>query len=166
MALHDNIFVAQSLSNVTNIFEAEIPEDKLCLQLKIQRKALDQPVFREPDTSSCGYGTATTKPLRVSTWLRYLQRLGLKAELELPSTQYCFRRGLINAINSMFVPKLITVAVTDFLEIRSLLPSEIKILTICRALSGITSIEKSVETHRPLSSAVLPTRLCSSLLGA
>jgi len=143
-------------------FEAKIPEDKVCLQLKIQRKSLDQPVFREPGTSSCEYRTSTTKPLRASTWLRYLQRLGLKAGLELPLTQYCFRRGLVDVINSIFVPKLITVAVTDFLEIRSLLLSEIKSLIICPALSDITSIEKSVATHRPLSSAVLPTRLCSS----
>jgi len=135
MALHDKIFVDQSLSNVTNIFEAEIPEDEVCLQLKIQRKALDQPVFREPGTSSCEYRTSTTKPLRASTWLRYLQRLGLKAGLELPLTQYCFRRGLVNAISSMFVPKLLTVAVTDFFEIRSLLLSEIKSLTICRHCS-------------------------------
>ena len=90
----------QSLHNVSNIFRAEIPSGKKCLQLKIKRSKLDIPVFRAPGRAADGFRTSPTEPLRSSTWLRYLQGLGRRSGLEKSFTQYCARRGLVNAVNS------------------------------------------------------------------
>ena len=103
MALYDDVFAAESLRNVSNIFQAKIPARKKCLQLKTKRKVLDTPVFREPGRAVDGYRTSTTEPLRSGTWLRYLRRLGRNSGLEQSFTQYCARRGLVNAINSKSV---------------------------------------------------------------
>lgn len=100
MALYDDVFAAESLRDVSNIFRAKIPSGKKCLQLKMKRNALDIPVFREPGRAGDGYRTSPTKPLRSSTWLRYLRRLGRNSGLENSFTQYCARRGLVNAVNS------------------------------------------------------------------
>ncbi|KAL8997376.1 MAG: hypothetical protein Q9188_006340 [Gyalolechia gomerana] len=103
MALYDEVFVAESLRNVSNIFQATIPSGKKCLQLKTKREVLDTPVFREPGRAEDGYRTSPTEPLRSGTWLRYLRRLGRNSGLEQSFTQYCARRGLVNAVNSKFL---------------------------------------------------------------
>ena len=103
LALYDDVFASKSLSNISNIFRAKIPSGRKSLQLKIKRSALDVPVFREPGRAADGYRTSPTRPLRSKTWLRYLKRLGLKSGLEKAFTEYCARRGLINAINSKSV---------------------------------------------------------------
>lgn len=100
LALYDDVFAAESLWNVSNIFRAKIPLAKKCLQLKMKRSALDIPVFREPGRAVNGFRTSSTKALRSSTWLRYLTQLGRNSGLEKSFTQYCARRGLVNAINS------------------------------------------------------------------
>lgn len=41
--------------------------------------------------------------MRSSTWLRYLRRLGRNSGLEHSFTQYCARRGLVNAVNSKWI---------------------------------------------------------------
>lgn len=94
------MFAAESLRDVSNIFRARIPSGKKSLQLKIKRSALDIPVFRTPGRAADGFRTSPTEPLRSSTWLRYLQDLGRKSGLEKSFTQYCARRGLVNAVNS------------------------------------------------------------------
>ena len=65
----------------------------------MKRSALDLPVFREPGRSIHGFRTSSTKPLRSSTWLRYLTQLGRRSGMEKSFTQYCARRGLVNAVN-------------------------------------------------------------------
>lgn len=103
MALYDEVFVAESLRNVSNIFQATITSGKKCLQLKTKREVLDTPVFREPGRAEDGYRTSPTEPLRSGTWLRYLRRLGRNSGLEQSFTQYCARRWLVNAVNSKFL---------------------------------------------------------------
>ena len=103
MALYDDVFAAEPLRNVNNIFRAEVPAGKKCLQLKMKRAVLDTPVFREPGRAVDGHRTSPTKPLRSGTWLRYLRRLGRNSGLEQSFTQYCARRGLVNAVNSKLV---------------------------------------------------------------
>jgi len=100
MALHDDVFVAESTRDVSYIFRVKPPSVKKSLTLKIKADALDQPVFREPERVADEYRTSKTKPLRSSTWLRYLKRLGLKSGLKHSFTQYVARRGLVNAVNS------------------------------------------------------------------
>ena len=100
MALFDDVFAAESLKNVSNIFRAKIPSGKKCLQLKMKRNVLDTPIFREPGRAADGFRTSPTNPLRSGTWLRYLRRLGRNSGLEQSFTQYCARRGLVNAVNS------------------------------------------------------------------
>ena len=100
MALYDNVFVAESVRNISHIFGAKVPSGKRSLQLKMKRKVLDIPVFREPGRTADGYRTSPTQPLRSGTWLRYLRRLGRNSGLEQSFTQYCARRGLVNAVNS------------------------------------------------------------------
>ncbi len=103
MALHDDVFAAESVRNVSHIFGAKVPSGKNCLQLKMKRNVLDIPVFREPGRAVGGYRTSPTQPLRSATWLRYLRRLGRTSGLEQSFTQYCARRGLVNAVNSKSV---------------------------------------------------------------
>ncbi|KAL8855462.1 MAG: hypothetical protein Q9178_007895 [Gyalolechia marmorata] len=100
MALYDDVFAAESLRNVSNIFRAKVPSGKKCLQLKTKRRVPDTPVFREPERAEDGYRTSPTEPLRSGTWLRYLRRLGRNSGLEQSFTQYCARRGLVNAVNN------------------------------------------------------------------
>jgi len=100
MALHDDVFVAESTRDVSYIFRAKPSAAKKSLTLKIKADALNQPVFREPERAADEYRTSKTKPLRSSTWLRYLKRLGLKSGLKHSFTQYVARRGLVNAVNS------------------------------------------------------------------
>lgn len=71
------------------------------MQLKIKKAKLDLSIFRQPERSVNGYRTSITIPLKASTWGRYLLKLGQAAGLKQNLTQYAFRRGLINAINSM-----------------------------------------------------------------
>ena len=103
LALYDDVFAAESLRDVSNIFRAQVPRGKKCLQLKIKRSALDVPVFRAPGGAVDGFRTSPTEPLRSSTWLRYLTQLGRKSGLEKSFTQYCARRGLVNAVNSKLI---------------------------------------------------------------
>ena len=117
------MFAVESLKNVSNIFGAEIPSGKKCLQLKTKRKVLDTPVFREPGRAKDGYRTSPTQPLRSGTWLRYLRRLGRNSGLEQSFTQYCARRGLVNAVNSKSV----------------LLPSSSSHLSIPMLICGMTA---------------------------
>lgn len=103
MALYDDVFAAEPLKDVSNIFRAKVPAGKKCLQLKMKRTVLDTPIFREPGRAVDGHRTSLTKPLRSSTWLRYLRRLGRNSGLEQSLTQYCARRGLVNAVNSQSI---------------------------------------------------------------
>ncbi len=73
MVLHNDVFTAQSVRNVSHIFGVKVPSEKKCLQLKMKRNVLDTPVFREPGHAVDGYCTSPTQPLRSSTWLRYLR---------------------------------------------------------------------------------------------
>ena len=70
--------------SVETLFWARMPPGKRSLAPKWKRKALELPIFREPDTN----GTSSTRPLRASTWIRYLKRLGQKAGFQYPFTQY------------------------------------------------------------------------------
>ena len=100
LALHDDIFTAESLQTVRNIFQARIPSGRESLQLKIKRNASDVPVFCAPGRATNSFRTSPTEPLHSSIRLRYLTELGRRCGLERPFTQYCARRGLVNAVNS------------------------------------------------------------------
>ena len=104
LAAYDDAFEAKSARQVENIFWVTMPLGKKSLTLKWKRDVLDLPVFREPLRGAAGTGTSPTEPLRASTWIRYLKRLGKKAGFQYSFTQYGLRRGLLNVVNSMFVP--------------------------------------------------------------
>jgi len=100
MALHDDIFVSPKIKyDIRSIFDTQVPTWKKCLVMKITKEALDKPVFRQPGKADAGYLTSPTVPLSASTWRGHLVNLGKKAGLQLALTQYCFRRGLVNAVN-------------------------------------------------------------------
>jgi len=81
MTLHDDVFVAESTRDVSYIFRAKPSSAKKSLTLKIKADALNQSIFREPERVVNDYRTSKKKPLRSSTWLRYLKPLGLKSDL-------------------------------------------------------------------------------------
>ncbi|KMP02012.1 hypothetical protein CIRG_02151 [Coccidioides immitis RMSCC 2394] len=98
LAIDDEIFVAD-FPRFEDIYRYPIPSHLKGMQLKIRRDKLDLPVFREPEKTANGYRTSEKKPMKASTWARYLIHVGLVAALKYYLTQYVFRRSLINAIN-------------------------------------------------------------------
>ncbi|KAI9850843.1 MAG: hypothetical protein M1830_006950 [Pleopsidium flavum] len=100
LAVYDDVLVSPELRTVDNVFGTIVPLRKNSLQLKIKREVFDLPVFREPSRIVGRKGIRQFTALRSSTWLRYLQRLGRSCGLGRPFTQYCARRGLINAVNN------------------------------------------------------------------
>ncbi|KAG8531634.1 uncharacterized protein KY384_003265 [Bacidia gigantensis] len=80
--------------------QVQIPPGRKSLTLKWRRRVLDLPVFQEPLRGAGEAGTSPTAPLRASTWIRYLKRLGQKAGFERSFTQYGLRRGLLNVVNN------------------------------------------------------------------
>jgi len=103
MAIHDDIFVSE-FQTIEQIYWAKIPSHKEGMEVKIKRKKLDLPVFRQPERSEKGYRTSDETPLKASTWSYYLKPLGRVAGLKRPLTQYVFRRTTINYLNSMNHP--------------------------------------------------------------
>ena len=99
LAVDDDAFEAESAKDVQNMFWVKIPPGKKSLTLKWKRCVLDRPVFREPLRGVGESGTSPTEPLRASTWIRYLKRLGEKAGFQHAFTQYGLRRGLLNVVN-------------------------------------------------------------------
>lgn len=97
LAIHDDAFEAESAKNAENMFWVKMPPGRKSLTLKWKRRVLDLPVFRD---RLRGGGTSPTIPLRASTWITYLKRLGRKAGFQHSFTQYGLRRGLLNVINS------------------------------------------------------------------
>lgn len=104
LAVHDDTFEAKSARKVENMFWAKVPSGRKSLILKWKRDALDLPVFREKSRGVGGRGTSPTDPLRASTWIGYLKRLGEKAGFQHSFTQYGLRRGLLNVVNSTSAP--------------------------------------------------------------
>ncbi|OJD12900.1 hypothetical protein ACJ73_09278 [Blastomyces percursus] len=98
LAIKDNIFAAD-FKSLDNIYWHEIPAHKTGMQLKIKRKELDTPVFREPEQTSTGRRTSDSIPLKASTWSRILKNLGILAGLPYSLTQYVFRRLVVNILN-------------------------------------------------------------------
>lgn len=90
------------------MFWVKIPPNKKSLTLKWKRRILDCPVFREPLRGAGESGTSFTEPLRASTWIRYLKRLGQTAGFQQSFTQYGLRRGLLNVVNSTLTPLILT----------------------------------------------------------
>lgn len=99
LAVDDDAFKAESAKDVQNMFWVKMPPGKKSLTLKWKPRVLDRPVFREPLRGVGEAGTSPTKPLRASTWIRYLRRLGEKTGFQHAPTQYGLRRGLSNVIN-------------------------------------------------------------------
>ncbi|KAI4140728.1 MAG: hypothetical protein LQ341_003731 [Variospora aurantia] len=100
LAVYDDVLVSPKLRTVDNVFGTIVSPRKNSLQLKIKREIFDLPVFREPSRIVGRRGIRQFTVLCSSTWLRYLQRLGRSCGLGRPFTQYCARRGLINAVNN------------------------------------------------------------------
>ncbi|KAF4210378.1 hypothetical protein CNMCM5878_004493 [Aspergillus fumigatiaffinis] len=98
LALHDGIFAAK-IRDVEDIYTKKIPPHRRGMQLKIKRKWLDVPIFREPERTEEGYRTSEEIPLKAATEGRYLKRTGEYAGQEKNLTQKFLRRGGINAIN-------------------------------------------------------------------
>ena len=103
LAVHDQAFEVNGITtDIANIFRCEIPSHKTSVALKWKNEVMDKPIFREPIRSVGLHGTSDWQPLKSSTWLRYLKRLGLSAGLEHSFTQYSIRRGLLNAVNGKY----------------------------------------------------------------
>lgn len=100
LGIDDDIFVA-TIRDVADIYTVPIPRHRRAIQLKIKRKKLDLPIFREPEHTDEGYRTSDLLSLKARTWARYIKRIGKKTGQEANLTQKEVRRGAINAINSM-----------------------------------------------------------------
>jgi len=72
MTLYDDVFVVESLRDVSNIFWVKILLNKKCLQLKMKHRTLNIFIFHEPECTEDEYCTSFTKSLCLSTWLHYL----------------------------------------------------------------------------------------------
>ena len=96
MAFYDGVFKGPVAKDLNHIFEVNVPKNSLRLPMNEER--LDKPVFRQPERDT--KRTSLTEPLKASTWLRYLKRLGRNSGLQQSFTQYCARRGSLNAVNS------------------------------------------------------------------
>ena len=81
-----------------------MPPGRKSLILKWKRDLLDLPVFREKLRGVGESGTLRARPLRASTGIGYLKRLGVKAGFQHSFTQYGLRRGLLNVVKSMSDP--------------------------------------------------------------
>ena len=104
LATHDQAFEVEAFTrSPMNIFRCEIPEHKSSLALRWKTELLNTPIFRQPIKRAGAWSTSPVQPLKASTWLRYLKRLGINAGLEHPFTQYAIRRGLLNAVNGKFI---------------------------------------------------------------
>ncbi|OJD26669.1 hypothetical protein ACJ73_01952 [Blastomyces percursus] len=103
MAIKDGIFAAD-FKSLDDIYWHKIPEHRVGMQLKIKRKKLDIPLFREPEKTSTGWRTSI--PLKASTWSRILIYLGILAALAYSLTQYVFRRMVINVLNKSTQPSI------------------------------------------------------------
>ncbi|KAL2801601.1 hypothetical protein BJX63DRAFT_438656 [Aspergillus granulosus] len=99
LGLDDDIFVA-TIRDVADIYTVPIPSHRRGIRLKIKRKKLDLPVFREPERTDNGYRTSKLTALKARTWGRYMKRIGKKTGQEENLTQKEVRRGAINAINN------------------------------------------------------------------
>ncbi|KAL9134380.1 MAG: hypothetical protein Q9175_004440, partial [Cornicularia normoerica] len=99
LTVNDDVFEAESAKDVQNIFWVKMPQGKKSLTLKWKRRVLNRPVFREPLRGVGEAGTSPIEPLRASTWIRYLKRLGEKAGFQHAFTQYGLRRSLLNIVN-------------------------------------------------------------------
>ena len=100
LALHDGAFAVSHFSDVSKIFEIQIPSYKRSVPIRWKTDFLNIPIFRQPERSLSGNLTSSSIPPRSSTWTNYLKTLGVKVGLEHLFTQYVIRRGLLNAINS------------------------------------------------------------------
>jgi len=99
LTVDDKAFEAESAKNVQSIFWVTVPTGKKRLTMKWRRSVLDRPVFREPIRSVGESGTSPSEPLRASTWIRYLQRLGRTVGFQFPFTQYGLRHGFLNVVD-------------------------------------------------------------------
>jgi len=63
MALHNDIFVAKSVRNVSHIFGVKVPSGKKCLQLKMKHNILNILIFHEPERAVSEYHTLSTQSL-------------------------------------------------------------------------------------------------------
>lgn len=104
LAVDDDAFEAESAKDVKNMFWVKMPPGRKSLTLKWKRRVLDLPVYREPLRGVGESGTSPTDPLRASTWISYLKRLGRTAGFQHSFTQYGLRRGLLNVVNSTSNP--------------------------------------------------------------
>lgn len=99
MAIRDKIFAA-NFKKLDDIYWHEIPPHKLSMKLKVRKECLNLSVFRQSEQTDKNYRISESTPLKSSTWVNNLSKLGLVAELKDNLTQYVFRRSLINIINS------------------------------------------------------------------
>ena len=100
LAWHDGIF-APEIRDIEDIYTHPILSYRRGMHLKVKRKWLDKPIFREPERISEGYRISDSISLKTQTWNRNLKRTGKKSGEEDNLTQKVLRRGGINAINSM-----------------------------------------------------------------
>jgi hypothetical protein len=112
LALHDSIFAA-NIQDVKDIYTKKIPPHRRGMQLKIKRKWLDVPIFREPERTEEGYRTSEEIPLKAATEGRYLKHTGEYAGQEKNLTQKFLQHGGINAINSRMHPPTLSGAIAD-----------------------------------------------------
>ncbi len=103
MALHNDIFVAKSVRNVSHIFSVKVPSEKKCLQLKMKHNILNIPIFHEPERAVSEYHTLSMQSLWSATWLHYLWWLSHNFKLKQFFTQYCAQHDLVNVVNSKSV---------------------------------------------------------------
>ncbi|KAF7139728.1 hypothetical protein CNMCM5793_007618 [Aspergillus hiratsukae] len=96
---HDGI-LPPDIRDIEDIYTKQIPSHRRGMQLKIKRKWLDVPIFREPERTDEGYRTSRSIPLKAATSGRYLKRTGEQSGQEKNLTQKVLRRGGINAINN------------------------------------------------------------------
>lgn len=100
----DEAFAAPNLKTVRQVFGHEVRGPVLCTPLTWKPSKLKQPIFRRCERTTLGNVTSDTRPVPYSQLRDSLVRLGKAAGFQDTMTNYCFRRGMVNAMDSMFTP--------------------------------------------------------------
>lgn len=92
IALLDNAFFSK-VTSVEEIYRTRVHAPRHSLEFKWHSDKLKAPIFRQAERTGTGIETSPTKALRYSTYLYYLQCLGMVAGFMQILASYFLRRG-------------------------------------------------------------------------
>jgi len=99
-AIRDNAILVDGYTSAEPFFDTDLGGQNVkAMKVHWKPECLKRPLFRLSVWTTDGWVKSTTKPMTYSKYAFYLNRIGQDAGLEDRLTSYCFRRGLVNAID-------------------------------------------------------------------